>query len=248
MKPEMYGYFNRIEEKHWWFQARRAIIVALLNFFIGKNSRRNILDIGCGTGMMLKALEPFGNVAGLDFDEQALLFARNKVHEKVELIRGKLPEQLPRGRVFGLVTAFDVIEHVQDDVAAMQAISNILEPGGMFMCTVPAYQFLWSGHDVINEHKRRYTKKELQEKLEKAGFRVMKCSYYNMFLFPVALLFKIYSKFRWGGKPKAHSETVSPAFVNIPFRYIFSSEKFLLPYVNFPFGVSLIAIALVNRE
>lgn len=246
MQAEMYDFFNQIEEKHWWFQARCAIIQTLLTHFIGNNQVRAVLDIGCGTGMMLKVLQPFGKVCGLDPDEHALSYARHKMRGEIEIFRGGLPDDLPSLKQFGLVTAFDVIEHLEDDVLGMRAVGKILEPGGFFVCTVPAYQFLWSGHDLINEHKRRYTRKELGQKLREAGFTILKCTYYNTLLFPLALMYKAYSQIRWQDNPKAHAETVPHWSINAPLRWIFSAERLPLRFLNFPFGLSLIAIAQLS--
>jgi SAM-dependent methyltransferase len=244
MKPEMYEIYNRVEDTHWWFQARRAIVLRLLDAFVERGKPLRVLDIGCGTGMMLNALRRFGEVVGVDPNDAAIAYSRRKIRPPCRVVKGHLPEALPRGQRFEIVTALDVLEHIDDDAASLRAIhEEVLHPRGTFMLTVPAYGFLWSGHDEMNLHKRRYTVRELKRKLLSAGFRTRKCSYYNMFLFPAGLAGKFYGNIRHNQAPRAHFDEVPPRWVNSWLYRIFSSERFLLPHLNFPFGVSIVAIA-----
>jgi SAM-dependent methyltransferase len=175
MKPEMYEIYNRVEDTHWWFQARRAIVLRLLDAFVEHGKPLRVLDIGCGTGMMLNALRPFGEVVGIDPNDAVVAYSRRKVRPPCRVVKGHLPEALPHGQRFELVTALDVLEHIDDDVASLRAIhEGVLHPQGTFMLTVPAYGLLWSGHDEMNLHKRRYTVRELKRKLLSAGFRTRK--------------------------------------------------------------------------
>jgi SAM-dependent methyltransferase len=243
MRPEMYEFFNRVEEHHWWFQARRDIVLNLLALFAPSDRPMRVLDIGCGTGMMVNALRQFGEVFGIDPDEHAIAYSRRRITDPTRVHKGQLPDGLPRDQRFEIVTLLDVLEHVEDDVGSLRAIREVLNPRGILFLTVPAFPFLWSGHDEINQHKRRYTVSELTLKLQYTGFKILKCSYFNTFLFPMAFAFKIFNRIRWGDAPRSHIESVPSSIVNAALRRIFSFERFLLPRVNFPFGVSLLAIA-----
>lgn len=247
MRPEMYEFLNRVEEHHWWFQTRRDIVLGLLARFAPVTRPVRVLDIGCGTGMILKALGRFGDVFGIDPDEQAIVYSRSKIKDPSRVRQGQLPDRLPTDQRFEIVTLLDVLEHVEDDVGSLRAIQNVLAPAGILFVTVPAFPFLWSGHDEINQHKRRYTVDELRQKLQRAGFKILKCSYFNTLLFPLAMAFKMYTRMRWGYAPRAHMETVPGPLINISLRRIFTFERFLLPQVDLPFGVSLLAIASSDR-
>lgn len=243
MRPEMYELFNRIETRHWWFQARRDIVVNLLATVAPPGRPRQVLDIGCGTGMMINALRPFGDVFGIDPDEHAVAYSRAKVQHPDRIGPGGLPNDLPRGRRFEVVTLLDVLEHVDDDIEGLRAVHALLEPEGILFVTVPAFMALWSGHDEVNRHKRRYTKRELTSKLQNTGFTIIKCSYFNTLLFPAAVVAKVYNRNRWRGAPRAHIGSVPASWINAALGGIFGFERVLLPYVTFPLGVSLLAIA-----
>jgi len=238
----MYDYFNAIEETHWWFQARKEIIKTLLNKYHKKNPGDQILDVGCGTGMMSRELMQYGQVWGLDNDSAALEYSRKKA-EGARFILGSLPDDMPARR-FKLITLLDVLEHIENDGEALQKLEQSLEGGGTLLITVPAYRFLWSSHDDINQHKRRYTIGELREKIEGANLKIKKISYYNTFLFPAVVAAKKTINTLYSGKKKAHFGMVSPSpLINAPLKPIFTLEKYFLPHINFPFGISIIAVA-----
>src|SRR5262249_10147040 len=153
---------DQLEETHWWFVGRRAIIRHILRRFLAHGDpRRKILDMGCGSGGMLRLLAEVGEPIGLDPSPYAVEPARPKTGCCVEC--GLLPVPKSFGQEnFAVVTAFDVIEHIDDDLAALQSMYGLLRSEGFFVCTVPAFNFLWSEHDNLNHHKRRYTKGELR--------------------------------------------------------------------------------------
>lgn len=242
MKKIMYDYFYQIEDKHWWFQARKDIVMELIKKYYKPGANPRVLDIGCGTGMMLKYLSKYGKTWGIDKDLKAIEYAQKKA-PKAKIILGSLPEKLPKGK-FDLVTLLDVIEHVDKDQEALWTIANILKPQGVLVITVPAYHFLWTGHDDINLHKRRYAIGELKTKINNAGFKIRKISYYNNFLFLPIATAKLIKRFLKPNKSTSHfSANVPPYFFNQSLKIIFSFEKYFLPYLNFPFGISLIVVA-----
>jgi len=238
----MYDYFYQVEDKHWWFQARKDIVMKLIDEYYNFKANTKVLDIGCGTGMMLKHLSKYGEVWGIDKDLKAVKYAKKKA-PKAKIILGSLPERLPKEK-FDLVTVLDVIEHIDKDQEALKAAANILKSQGVLVITVPAYRFLWTGHDEMNLHKRRYTVGELKTKINNAGFKIRKISYYNSFLFLPIALAKFFKRFFGRQRITSHlSNTVPPRFINQFLKVIFSSEKYLLPYLNFPFGISIVVIA-----
>jgi len=243
MKQEMYHYFNLLEETHWWFLARKEIVLKLIQKFQpGKKeaSPLHLLDIGCGTGGMLAGLQSLGTVWGIDSNKKAVDYASSKVPQAT-VIHGSVPQDMPQQQ-FDIITLLDVLEHIEDDTATLQRLKQALKPGGIAVITIPAYQFLWTSHDDMNEHKRRYTSGELQEKIEKSGLTIKKISYYNTFLFlPIAAI-KIFQRL-FSREVKSHfRDTPPPSYLNMPLRIIFSLEKHLLSFLNFPFGVSIIAV------
>lgn len=241
MKEVMYDYFYQIEDKHWWFQSRRKIVTKLIDKYYKTNADTKVLDVGCGTGMMLKYLAKYGEVWGIDKNKKAVEYSKKKT-PKAKVLLGSVPEQMPEEK-FDLVTALDIIEHIDKDVEALKSVASILKKDGLFVVTVPAYRFLWSAHDKINEHKRRYTLPEIKMKLEQAGFKIKKISYYNTFLFLPILLRISGEKLLYRGKAKFHFEKLPNRFINGLLKIIFSFERYFLPILNFPFGVSIIAFA-----
>ncbi|SFU91520.1 Methyltransferase domain-containing protein [Polaromonas sp. YR568] len=188
---------------------------------------------------MLGALEQIGETSGMDMSDDAINFSREIFSGLVK--KGMLPDAVPYpDKYFSLVTALDVIEHVEDDRAALSAIYAKMAPNGRGVITVPAFMFLWSEHDVLNEHKRRYRLDDLRTKLLDAGFTIEKLSYFNTFLFPLISLVRIANNLlrRKGGS----DVELPPSFINYTLKKIFGAEKYFLRFLNFPFGVSLLAV------
>ena len=241
MQEQMYHYFHEVEDRHWWFQGRKEVVLAFIDRYSRSAKERKILDVGCGTGMMLQALKEYGEVWGLDKSVKAIEYSRTRA-PGAHLMQGSFPEQIPQGQ-FDIITFLDVLEHIENDKEALRKLVDILQPNGTLIITVPAYQFLWTSRDDMNEHKRRYTLPELREKILGANLQIKKISYYNTLLFaPIALL-KLVSRFLLRS-PKSHFGAKQPsAWINFSLRILFSFEKYLLSFMNFPFGISLIVVA-----
>jgi len=235
----MYRIFFEIQKKHWWFTSKKAIILETIARYTNLNPSSTILDIGCGSGLMLNALEGLGNTSGMDMSDDAIQFSQEIFRGGIR--KGYLPDNVPfPENQFDLITALDVIEHIDDDVQSLKTIKELLTATGTAIITVPAYMFLWSHFDEINEHKRRYTLTELKNKLEQAGFRIEKISYYNTFLFPIAYVVRKLNNFL--GRNGVSDIEMPSDIMNNLLRRVFSSEKSLLRYCNFPFGVSVLAV------
>ena len=241
MEAQLYLDLDALEDDHWWFRGRRAIVRAALARRLAPAARREILDVGCGTGGMLPLLATFGRVEGLEAEPVAVASARRRAPGTVVHV-GALPEGIPAGRSWDLVTAFDVIEHIEDAVAALRAIRGVLLPGGQFVCTVPAFPFLWSRHDEANHHFRRYTRATLLRDLEAAGFRVEWTTYFNSILFPVVVAARLAGRFL-PARGSASDVEPTPALLNRALTALFASERHVVTRVSVPFGVSLLAFA-----
>jgi len=239
MEAHEYENMAKNEESHWWFVARRKILSSLISKFSPVKNKR-ILEIGSGTGGNLKMLLEHGNVTAIEPNA----IARNKISakfgDKVLLINGKLPDSLNiKNQKFDLICLFDVLEHIADDKASLQELRKHLTPQGIIFLTVPAFQFLWSGHDKNLHHFRRYNKNNLSQLIKACDLKIIKISYFNFLLFPLAALTRLFSK--------SSGDVKLSYFSNSIFRKIFSSEKLLLKSnINLPFGLSLLAIIKPN--
>ncbi len=244
MKTEAYELNYRFEENHWWFAARRGILCSLIRDCMKKgyvhSSPMQILDYGCGTGGLTSALEEFGVVTGVDESEEALSYCRERGMQNVQHIRSA--KDLPDA-AFDLVGCFDVLEHFEDDVGLLTELRRTLKSGGILFLTVPALSCLWSGEDVVSKHVRRYRKSDLYVKVRQAGFKILKASYFNSFLFPLIFTIRVFNRFfRPATLQCSDVSSVREPF-NTILKYIFSTERFVLKYGKFPLGVSILLIA-----
>jgi SAM-dependent methyltransferase len=238
----MYALHEAHERHHWWFAARRRIVLHRLRKEIGRHDEPlRLLDVGCGAGGMLDHLREFGDVTGVDPAPAAVRYAAGK---GADVRFGTLPDDLPftTSEHFDVITLLDVLEHIDDDVASLRALHRLLVPGGLLLLTVPAFPALWSGHDVVNEHKRRYTRSGLRQRLEGAGFDVRMLSFFNAALFPPIAGVRIVK--RWLGGTEGGGDLGSvPRPLNAVLRSVFAAERHVLGLLPLPFGVSLIAAA-----
>ncbi len=240
MDHDVYRRMAEIQDRHWWYEARRHIIASCIKK-LNLPDNAKILEAGCGPGANLKMLARFGNVWGFEPDSFAINHCR--VYSSIspaQLETGFLPAPIPFEGPFDLVGAFDVIEHVQQDKESLAALYQITKPGGYALFTVPAFPFLWSQHDVVNHHHRRYVLPQFETLLREAGFDIRLISYYNTFLFPLVAGVRLIKKaLNIKDKP---DEALPGPLVNKALRYIFATERYLLGRVPLPFGVSIIAV------
>lgn len=244
MDRDAYLNLSKYEDRHWWFIARRIIINKVLNYFFLNKKLNSILEIGCGSGGNLELLSAFGKVHAMELDEYCIEIADKRNICKVK--RGSLPDNIPLSGKFELICMFDVLEHIDDDMKALQVVSEKLSDEGVLFLTVPAYGFLWSSHDIALNHKRRYVKNKLLDIVEKAGMKPVYSTYFNTFLMPLVLSVRLFNNLT--GKSRGDDLRTSPDIVNYLLSKIFSAEKYLIPVLSLPFGVSILIIAKKNNE
>lgn len=246
MDIDYYAQYFAFENNDWWFVARRHIVFGLIAELLRNDgSDRRVLDAGCGTGISLQHLARFGQAFGVDNEPVALEFCRLR-HERLLTCANLKSLPYPDG-TFDLVTGLDVIEHVDDDQSAFSEICRVTRPGGLLVLTVPAFQSLWSDHDVINHHKRRYRKEQIRQLLGEE-FSVEILSYYNTFLLPIAVTVRMLKKLEMALFPEAvrkvqAENTYLPRSVNNLFSSIFGSELAWLKRRSFPVGLSIVCVA-----
>ena len=187
--PDFFPELASIEDKHFWFRTRNRIISLLAEQITRTwGTGYRVLEVGCGTGNVLRALEqacPRGIVVGMDLYAKGLAFARTRT--SCPLVQGDL-EQASFGVQFDLIGAFDVVEHLTDDLQIFRSVHNILKPGGMLLLTVPAHQSLWSYFDEVSHHCRRYEKSDLRSKLNECGFEIEYLSHFMASIYPLLWL------------------------------------------------------------
>lgn len=243
MQHHTYRVMYEVEQSHWWYVGRRRIIKsfveeAIVGLALPERSAR-ILDVGCGTGGNLELLSRFGDVEGVDISEEALAFCRTRGLAKV---RRGAAERLPyEDRSFDLVTALDVVEHLDDDLAGLREMRRVLRPGGRVLLFVPAFMFLWGVQDDVSHHRRRYRLPQLRSVVEAAGFEVERMSYANITFFAPILLGR--QLMRAAGLRPASENNVNISALNKILGRVLGAESFWLRRANLPLGVSALCLA-----
>jgi SAM-dependent methyltransferase len=244
MQEHTYPIMFRVEQSHWWYTGRRKILADFVEQICRQvtDRRPRILDVGCGTGANLLMLSKYGDAEGVDVSEDALAFCRERGLDKVRLGAG---EELPyEDATFDLVTAFDVVEHMDDDLAGLREMRRVLRPGGRALLFVPTFMFLWGLQDDVSNHRRRYRLPELRRVLEQAGFEIERTTYANItFFLPILLVRKL---MRLTGIKTESENTITVSALNGVLGRVFGAESWILKRMNLPFGVSGLCVARVK--
>lgn len=229
-----------VEENHWWYRGRRSVIAEFAEKAVNK-STASILDVGCGSGRNMQLLSQYGSVSGVDPSPAAVKAAQARGLSQTQVATAT---QLPHSeKTFDLITAFDVIEHIDNDVEALQEFRRVGTSTGRLLVTVPAYQWLWSSHDEVNFHIRRYNKKQLQKALALAGWNIDTVTYFNTFLFPFAILQRLLDRARQSEPQPDAALKIPRRNINRLFESVLCSEaKLIHQNTSFPFGLSLAAL------
>ncbi|HMV47448.1 MAG TPA: class I SAM-dependent methyltransferase [Blastocatellia bacterium] len=242
MRPVNYEIIFDVEDDHWWFVGRRAVVFAQIEDALGTQASQlagfQSLDIGCGTGATMDHLRKYGEVQGIDLAMIPLSFSRRRGHLRTMCASAT---ELPfADESFDLVTALDVIEHLEDDVKGLSEIRRVLKPGAPAVIYVPAFQALWGPNDDQSGHKRRYRLPQLQSAAERAGLKVERISYSNFAMFlPIWLGRKLLNLL---GKTEASENRINHPFINNLLARLFAGEANWLRRHRLPFGVSVVCV------
>lgn len=231
-----------VQQQHWWYAARRDIVAAAIRR-LHLPAHASVLEIGCGTGANLQMLSQHGRLSAMEYDPTARQLADALGICPVQA--GGLPDDLPyAAQSFDLVCMLDVLEHIEDDQAALASVLRLLKPGGRLLLTVPAYQWLWSGHDTDHAHFRRYTVGGLRRVARRAGWVVDRAAYFNTLLFPAVAAVRLADKLL--RRPHGTGTQLPPPRVNTLLTKLLRSERHVVAgFGGFPVGVS--AMALLRR-
>ncbi len=244
MEAVAYTALKTLQDRHWWFDGRRQILSALIRRFIPHRGDLKILEAGCGYGGNLPMLAQFGTVDCFEFDNSAREYAAGLLGRPVAY--GHLPDQPGfEDRQFDLVAMLDVLEHIDDDVGSLKSLGGLLSQSGRILITVPAMPWLWSKHDEVHHHKRRYTKRSLNRALRAAGLEPVRIGYFNSILFPLAVAQRFAQKIRNSQSPV---DELPPRPLNSVLAKVFAFERKIVGKIPMPIGLSLFAIAELTDE
>ena len=238
MERIVYDRMAELDTRHWWYRARREVLAALIERKVRPPKGARILEIGCGTGHNLGMLGQFGHVDAIELDDAARQVASARLGR--EVLEARLPElkAVPESS-YDMVALLDVLEHVEEDRAALASIARRLKPGGAILITVPAFQWMWSAHDVVNHHQRRYSKRTLNAVIAEAGLKAEFVGYFNSILFPLAAAARLAG--RLTGKEES-DDKLPPKPVNAVFETLFALERHAIARLPFTPGVSIAAV------
>jgi len=240
-----YAVEAKVEATHWWFVARRRLFARLIERQrLERNAR--VLDIGTSTGTNLRLLKELGfsNRQGLDSNEHAIRWCAEKGLGEVKL--GDVCDLPFADREFDLVLATDVIEHVDDDVKALQEVYRVLAPGGTAIISVPAFPSLWGLQDDVAHHRRRYRKNDLLEVIRRGGLSCSDSFYFNYLLFaPIWVARQVVNSLAI----RLNSENeVNTPMLNRLLTWIFMVDIMTAEVIRPPFGVSIVAVTVRNAS
>jgi SAM-dependent methyltransferase len=231
---------HQAEDRHWWYRGRRRVLDGAIAA-LGLPAQARILDAGCGSGRNMVELARFGTVTGVELSNTSVELARAR--EAGEVVEGSVLEMPFAQDSFDLAVSLDVIEHLEDDLGSLRELRRTVAPGGALLVTVPAYQWLWSGHDEINHHHRRYTRRSLQRVAEQAGWRQVRTTYFNSLLLPVAILLRVLDRFSRKTTESSLDLWVPPEPLNTLLEQPLKLEAELIARGGrIPAGLSLLAV------
>lgn len=245
MEQVVHAEYARSLANHWWFRARRKIFARLLDSLVPLPRQAQILELGPGHGVNLEVLNPRGRVTTLDTDKTSLADCLERGAHGAVLADGLEPPFRPR--TFDLICALDVIEHIDDDQQVLRRIHELLRPGARLFLTVPALSILWGRQDVLSRHFRRYSKRQLKERVQAAGFSIERLSFFNSALFLPILFVRLLMRPFLRRSTRAGSgsdfSVRPPGVIEGIFYKLFAAEAGWLVRRDLPIGVSLLCIA-----
>lgn len=231
---------HRAEDRHWWYQGRRRVLERVLER-LGLPEQARILDAGCGSGRNMVELAHYGMVTGVELSGTSVGLARER--GVGEVLEGSVMDMPFDEGAFDLTVSLDVIEHLEDDVGALRELRRVTRLGGALLVTVPAYQWLWSGHDVVNQHHRRYSRRTLLAAAESAGWRLESSAHFNSLLLPAAILLRALERFKPSTTKSSLDLWIPPAPFNWALRQPLNLEAAVIGRGgSIPAGLSLLAV------
>lgn len=244
MNDDLLEHFNRMERHHWWWEGRRELVKSLL----GRKRHKRILDVGCGTGETLSFLGklfPKAKLYGIDSSQKAINFSKSRGHK--EIIKANAIKLPFKDNFFDAVLILDVLEHIKDDQRAINEAKKVLKKDGKIIITSPGLSFIWSPHDEMQGHQRRYTRREMRKLAKEAGMEVSFISYFNFFLSPLIVTIRLLSRIKRFSYLASYDrginfEIANKNFLNSLLRTIFMTEIKLLRCLRYPFGISIAAV------
>jgi SAM-dependent methyltransferase len=226
---------HQVEDRHWWYRGRRTVLDGVIAR-LGLPRPARILDAGCGSGRNMVELARYGAVTGVELSDTSIALARERGIG--EVVAGSVLEMPFADASFDLAVTLDVIEHLEDDLAALRELRRAL------LVTVPAYQWLWSGHDEINHHHRRYTRRSLQRVAEQAGWTQVRTTYFNSLLLPMAIVLRVLDRVNRAKTTESSLDLwIPPGPVNWLLERPLTLEAELIARgARIPAGLSLLAV------
>lgn len=256
VEEEEYRELYALEDQHWWFHGNRNVALGLLGRYRQPTGQYTVLDAGCGTGLNMVKLSPWGEVTGIDISPQAIEFCEQRGLNNVVL--GAVERTPFPNNAFDIVTCFGVLYHkAVDDRRAVNELARVCkQPGGLVLITTPAMKFLrWkmfrTPHDELQHTGRRHSKKELKKLLKDAGFQVKKISYYTTILFIPVTLARLLTNLKrliQPVTPKTSDLTPPPRWIGKILEWTMQLETLIIPHVSLPFGVGLVAVGEKKME
>jgi len=234
MNPDYGVNYEKLYQAHWWWRVRERILLRVIAGLDLPGDAR-ILDVGCGNGLFLQQLRHYGEVRGIEVDA-SLLSDANPLRDSIST--QPLGSPCYEGCRFDLITACDVIEHIEDDRGAVRAMCDMLQPGGYLLLTVPAWMLLWDEHDELNHHYRRYAKRDVSELLGGA-LQIRECRYLFTSLFLPKLAVKWWN--RWG-PTRVAQHRACPLWLNQVMQYACYAEHLAFERLPLPLGTSVLAV------
>ena len=240
MDESAYQKHLEMDRSHFWRIGKRRLVLRWLTEALKDKSAPRFLDIGSACTIFPDKLSKLGDVIVVD-PHRPSVEAASKIFG-LDARYGALPENIPFAGKVDVISMLDVLEHIEDEKGALNKVYHLLEDDGVFILTVPACQWLWTQHDEILHHYRRYSKKRLKLVLQDAGFQVGRISYYTCLLFPLAVVQRLLSRLQPKEDKSEYNVKVPHPIINTSFDYMMQFEALLLRFVNLPYGLSLIAI------
>ncbi|MFQ5743489.1 MAG: class I SAM-dependent methyltransferase [Acidobacteriota bacterium] len=228
--------YRQLYERHWWWRAREKVILAALRRRQPAGGWRTILDVGCGDGLFFERLSELGEVEGVE-PEAALVSASSRHRHRIHLC--PFDDSFLPGKRYSLILMLDVLEHLEDPAAALRHAQALLEPLGVLLATVPAFNLLWTQHDELNRHHSRYTKGSFRQLARAAGLRIDRETYFFYWTCPVKLAARLVER-ALGLRPRL--PRVPPRWLNGSLYLLSRLEQRTLGSLPVPFGSSLLIV------